>query len=421
MIRSPTTAGDAAVSTTSLGFLDELFERYIAQGKLAGVMTLVYRRGEVVYARGHGQIDVDRGKPMREDALFRIYSMTKPITSVAFMQLCERGLVQLDDPVHAFIPQWESLRVYQAGTYPKFTTAPCERPMTVRDLLTHQSGLTYGFTERTNVDAAYRTRGIGLEGCRTLPDMVDKLAELPLEFSPGNAWNYSVSTDVVGYLIELISDRRFDEYLREQIFEPLGMDDTAFWVRPEQVERFSAMYGPAESGDGLRLVDDPQMSPYLFPPTFLSGGGGLVSTAGDYLRFCRMLLGQGRLEGARILGRKTIELMTLNHLPGGRTIVEAAHNPVQDISRAGAGFGLGFSVAVDQVKAQIAGTPGEIAWGGAASTAFWVDPREDLAVVFMTQYLPSLVNPGTGTTCDARSAPSSTARSISACSGIILI
>ena len=383
-------ASAAGVSPTSLAFLDEHIERYIASGKLAGAFTLVYRKGEVVHASVQGLMDRERARPMRPDTIVRLYSMTKPIASVALMQLYERGLVQLDDPVHRYIPQWQNLAVYVSGIYPNFLTAPCEQPMTVRDLLSHQSGLTYGFMQRTNVDAAYRQLGIGREGCRTLAEMVDKLAELPLEFSPGTAWNYSVSTDVVGHLVELIAGRRLDEYLRERIFEPLGMSDTGFWARPDQVDRFAANYTLSPTGDGLVLLDDPRTSPYLAEPTFFSGGGGLVGTGGDYLRFCRMLLGGGRLDGARILGRKTIDLMRANHLPDGKTLLDVALSRRQDMAYAGRGFGLGFSVALDPAQAHLAGTPGEIAWGGAASTAFWVDPAEDLAVVFLTQYLPGL-------------------------------
>jgi CubicO group peptidase (beta-lactamase class C family) len=218
--------------------------------------------------------------------------------------------------------------------------------------------------------------------------MIDKLAELPLECSPGTAWNYSVSTDVVGYLVERIAGQRFDRYLQEQIFAPLGMTDTGFRVRPDQIERFAANYTSNPTGDGLIVADDPQSSVYLREPTFFSGGGGLVSTAGDYLRFCQMLLGGGTREGVRILGRKTIEVMTLNHLPGGRPLIESTLLRQEEAALAGRGFGLGFSVALNQAAGQISGSPGEFSWAGAASTEFWVDPAEGLAVIFMTQYLP---------------------------------
>jgi CubicO group peptidase (beta-lactamase class C family) len=386
----PSTSTRSGLSARNLAYLDAHLERYITSGRLCGTVVLVYQGGEVVHRSAQGLMDRERAKPMRPDTIVRLYSMTKPVASVALMQLHERGLVQLDDPVHRYIPSWRNLGVYVSGTHPAFVTAPCERPMTVRDLLSHQSGLTYGFWNRTNVDAAYRVLGIGREGCRDLTEMIERLAGLPLEFSPGTAWNYSVSTDVVGYLVQETSGQRLDVYLREQILDPLGMADTGFWVRPEQVDRFAANYGPAADGGALRLVDDPKDSPYTREPTFFSGGGGLVGTGEDYLRFCRMLLGGGQLDGERLLGRKTVALMLANHLTGGRTLQEAGFARGATINAPGRGFGLGFSVLLDPALSQIAGTPGEGAWGGAASTAFWVDPLEDLAVVFITQFLPAL-------------------------------
>jgi CubicO group peptidase (beta-lactamase class C family) len=365
-----------------------LERRYLDQKKIAGALTLVARRGRVAYLSPLGMMDLERGRPMREDTLFRIYSMTKPITSVALMTLYEHGHFRLEDPVHKFIPAWRNLAVYQGGNHPVFITSPVQRPMTVRDLFTHTAGLTYGFMERTNVDRAYRRLGIG-ERTGTLRETIDKLAGLPLEFSPGTRWNYSVATDVLGHLVEVISGKAFDVFLKEELFEPLGMRDTAFWVPPEKLERFATNYsrGPDKA---LRIEDAPETSPYAKPATYLSGGGGLVSTAADYLRFCQMLLGGGELDGARILGRKTIELMTQNHLPGGQDI--AALNvggQFSQVSYEGVGFGLGFSVTLDPARAQVVGSVGEYAWGGAASTAFWIDPAEDLIVIFMTQFMPS--------------------------------
>ena len=387
MTASMTRAAAGAVSARNLEYLDEHLQKYISSGKLAGTLTAIYRKGELAHWRTLGQMDRERAKPMRDDTVFRIYSMTKPIVSLALMQLFERGLVQLDDPAHRYIPSWEKLRVYQSGVYPGFQTTACARPMTVRDLLTHQAGLTYGFALRTNVDAAYRALGIGRDGCASLQDMIDKLAEVPLEFSPGSAWNYSHATDVVGYLVEIISGQRLDAYLREHIFEPLGMADTGFRVRPDHAERFAANYRLTPDRTAIEVADDPATSPYLEEPTLLSGGGGLVSTAGDYLRFCRMLLGGGQLEGARILGRKTLELMTRNHIEENRSIYAASASGRYDPSYAGNGFGLGFAVGLDTADGQISGSPGQYYWSGAASTLFWIDPAEDVAVVFMTQYM----------------------------------
>jgi CubicO group peptidase (beta-lactamase class C family) len=242
--------------------------------------------------------------------------------------------------------------------------------------------------ERTNVDRAYRRLDIGARS-GTLAEMMEKLARLPLEFSPGTRWNYSVSTDVVAHLVERISGKPFDAFLRDEITGPLGMKDTAFFVPPDEVERFATNYS-RNPDKSLRVEDDPSTSPYLSPPTFFSGGGGLVSTAADYLRFCQMLLNGGELDGARVLGRKTIELMTENHLPDGQDI--AALNVGGQFSQElynGVGFGLGFSVTLDLARAQTVGSPGEFAWGGAASTAFWIDPAEELIVIFMTQLMPS--------------------------------
>lgn len=378
-------AESAGLNRAQLTRIDSHLQRYIDEGKIAGALTLIHYNGETGHFSPLGMADRERGARMAEDTIFRIYSMSKPITSVAFMQLYERGLVQLDDPVHKFIPQWEDLRVYVSGNYPNFVTARPERHMTMRDLLSHQSGLTYDFMERTNVDAAYRKLSVGRGG--TLQEMIDALAGLPLEFSPGTAWNYSVSTDVLGYLVEVISGQPFDQYLEENIFRPLGMVDTGFFVPEGKVSRFAANYG--HGFKGTRLLDDPQESAYLRKPTMLSGGGGLVSTAADYLRFCRMMLNEGTLEGTRILGRKTVELMTMNHLPDGDDLSERALGRFSETPYAGTGFGLGFSVMLDPAKGQISGTPGEFAWGGAASTAFWIDPYEELILIFMTQLMPS--------------------------------
>jgi CubicO group peptidase (beta-lactamase class C family) len=367
---------------------EHLEGRYLASKKIAGALTLVARRGRIAHLKPVGLMDLERGVPMREDTLFRIYSMTKPITSVALMTLYERGAFQLEDPVHRFIPAWRDLRVFDGGNHPAFATRPCERPMTVRDLFTHTAGLTYGFMERTNVDRAYRRLGIGERG-KTLEETIAALAKLPLEFSPGTRWNYSVATDVLGFLIERISGRRLDVFLREEIFAPLGMLDTAFHVPPEKIPRLATNYTRMPDKQ-LRVEDDRAKSVYAEPPAFLSGGGGLVSTAGDYARFCQMLLNGGELGGARILGRKTIELMTTNHLPGGRDLSQCnVGGQFSQVAYEGVGFGLGFSVTLDLARAQTVGSVGEYAWGGAASTAFWIDPREELIVIFMTQLMPS--------------------------------
>ena len=382
----PETVG---MSSSRLARIETHLERrYLEPQKISGALTLVARKGQVVHLSTLGRMDIERDKPMAEDTIFRIYSMSKPITSVAMMMLYEHGHFQLDDPVYKYIPEWRNLRVYQTGNHPRWVTAPCERPMSIRDLFTHMSGLTYGFMERTNIDRAYRRLGVGREGSKDLREMIETLAGLPLEFSPGTQWNYSVSTDVLGYLVELISGVPLDDYFRTQIFEPLGMLDTGFTVPEDKIDRFAANYTRGRDRKP-RLEDDPATSLYSQPRSFFSGGGGLVSTAADYLRFCRMLLNQGELDGQRLLGRKTIELMTSNHLPDGADLTDLATGAFSETTYEGVGFGLGFSVQLDCAKSQIVGSPGEYAWGGAASTAFWIDPSEELITIFMTQLMPS--------------------------------
>ena len=291
--------------------------------------------------------------------------------------------------MHRYIPEWEDLRVHRYGRYPNFTTEPAARPMTIRDLLVHTSGLSYHIMERTPLDEAYRQLGIG-GPAGTLRDMVEKLATLPLEFSPGTRWSYSVATDVLGYLVEVLSGQRFDEYLRTQIFEPLGMVDTGFTVPADKLGRFAANYVRLPGSTEATLLDDPADSPYARPKTFFSGGGGLVSTAADYLRFAEMLRRGGELDGKRILGPRTIAYMTRNHLPEGRDLASLAPPGAFSETRYdGIGFGLGFHVVVDPVRAQVPVSVGEYGWGGMASTAFWVDPTEDLVVLFLTQLVPS--------------------------------
>lgn len=376
------------LSSAALARIDEhLSHRYLQPEKIAGALTLVARRGQVAFLSPLGYSDRERGKPMRADTIFRIYSMSKPITSVALMMLHERAVFQLGDPVHHWIPEFEKLRIFRQGRYPRFVTEQTDRPMTIRDLLTHQSGLTYGFMERTAVDAAYRKLRLD-DYPGTLREFVTQLATVPLEFSPGAHWNYSVATDVLGYLVEVMSGQPFDTYLREKIFEPLRMVDTDFTVPEDKRERFAASYRRDARGK-LTLLDDPEDSPYCRPKSFLSGGGGLVSTVGDYYRFAEMLRRGGELDGARILGPRTLAYMTQNHLPDGQDLASCAVGGFSEARYEGSGFGLGFSVVTCPVRAQTPSTPGEFAWGGMASTAFWVDPKEELSVVFMTQLVPS--------------------------------
>jgi CubicO group peptidase (beta-lactamase class C family) len=383
---------------------DHLKRRYIDAGRFPGTQLLVYRRGKVVHSAVQGFADLERKAPVKDDTIFRIYSMTKPITSVAFMMLVEEGRVALDEPVHKYIPEWKNLGVFQAGIAPAFLTKPPARPMQIVDLMRHTSGLTYGFQQRSNVDAAYREKKIGeVIKAGTLQSMIDELAKTPLEFSPGEAWNYSVSTDVIGHLIGKISGIPFEQFLKERIFDPLGMADTDFFVPAGKAHRFAACYNAdpagmmsfhaAEKKGGLTLQDDPATSSFLTKPSFISGGGGLCSTAADYLTFCRALLNGGELGDARLIGPKTLALMTTNHLPGGRDLPAMSRSMFAEATYNGIGFGLGFSVTMDPAQTLIPGSAGEYAWGGAATTSFWIDPAEELIAIFMTQVMPSSAYP----------------------------
>jgi CubicO group peptidase (beta-lactamase class C family) len=378
------------MSARGFGRLDDHLKRhYLDSGRFPGAQTVVWRRGRLAHSSVQGFADVERQKKVAHDTIFRIYSMTKPITSVAFMMLVEEGRVALDEPVHKYIPEWKNLGVFNGGVYPAYLTKPPIRPMQIVDLLRHTSGLTYGFQQRSNVDAGYRQEKIGeIEKAGTMQSMIEGLAKLPLEFSPGEAWNYSVATDVIGYLIEKISGRPFETFLKERIFDPLGMLDTGFHVRSGQGHRFAACYAANGKG-GKTLQDDPTTSSFLTPPSFISGGGGLVSTASDYLSFCRALLNRGELDGVRLIGPKTLALMTANHLPGGRDLTDLSRSLFSEAAYAGIGFGLGFSVTMQPARTLIPGSAGEYSWGGAATTSFWIDPAEDLIAIFMTQVLPS--------------------------------
>jgi len=385
------TADPSAVGLcpTRLARIDTWQAAWVASGKIPCALTAMIRKDELVYASVAGQADVERGRPAALDTIFRIYSMTKPLTSVAIMMLYEEGKFQLDDSIARYAPQFAGQRVAVGGSRGKVETVPAERDVSFRDLLTHTSGYTYAFMESNLVDAHYRANDIdfNLGKNTSLQEAADKLAAAPLLAQPGTAWNYSVSTDVLGYLVQQISGMPFDEYLREKVIKPLGMVDTDFFVPAHKIPRFAANYSATPEG-GLTLIDDPEASPhYNAMPPVASGGGGLVGTVCDYLRFCRFMLNKGELDGVRLLGRKTVELMTADHLAGD---MAAMGQPTWSESPAtGIGFGLGFSVMLNPARAQIVGSPGEYSWGGAASTAFWCDPGEELAVVFLTQVMPS--------------------------------
>ncbi len=349
--------------------------------RIPGAVVLVARNGEIVLANAVGFRNIDDKAPMEKETLFRIYSMTKPITSVAVMMLVEQGKLSPTDPVAKYLPELGHVQVFAGMKDGEPVLEPPRRPMTIADLLRHTSGLTYGFFGNTYIDQRYREVDV-LDRQSTLAEMVEKLGKIPLLHHPGERFAYSVSTDVLGRVIEVVSGRPLDTFFQEQIFGPLAMNDTGFFVPPANVSRFAANYRPAVLG-GLALLDDPKTSEFLAKPKLLSGGGGLVSTAPDYLRFCQMLLNQGELDGKRLLKASTVYQMTTNQLPAQAYPISVG-GPVRE----GIGFGFGFSVVVEKTEYTGPMRLGEYGWGGAASTHFWISPRDQLAVVANTQVMP---------------------------------
>ena len=381
--------------TNRLARIDRFIkERYLDSGLLPHAQVLVARDGAVAHFSSQGPArasdSLGGGKPIDEGSLFRIASMTKPVTSVAFMQLLEQGLVALDTPVHAVLPEFKGLEVYAGGGGGvRFMTRPCERPMQMVDLLLHTSGLTYGFQNRSNIDLAMREGKFeNWHGNLDLDQFVAALGKLPLEFSPGTAWNYSVSTDVLGAVVQRLSGKTLDRYFADHIFAPLGMVDTFFAVPENKIDRLTDCY-TFIPGKGRVMYDRGAESAWSRMPRQLSGGGGLVSTALDYHRFCLMLLNGGLYGDARIIGRKTLELMTMNHLPGGATIASMSKSLFSEEAYDGVGFGLGFAVNLCPARSMLPGSVGEFNWGGMFSTYFFVDPVERVTMVFMTQLSPS--------------------------------
>lgn len=387
----PVVAPEAVgLSGSRLARIREVMERHVAEKRIPGAMGLVARRGKIAYQEVFGMADVEAGKPMRLDTIHRIYSMTKPVTSVAVMMLYEEGKFQLNDPVAKYLPEFAKMQVGVEEKDPQtgqmvLKTVPAKRPITIRDLLRHTAGLTYGVFGDTLVDREYRKARILSNP--SLADFVTQLSRIPLLYEPGTRWHYSVSVDVLGRLVEVLSGKPFDQFLQERIFNPLQMNDTAFYVPANKRDRFAKLYSPTRDGkiQPAPICSTPQECLAKFPnavpslhepPAMPSGGGGLVSTAHDYLRFCQMLLNQGQYDGKRLLGRKTVQLMTSDHL-----------GSIPGMSP-GNGFGLGFAVSKEPGVAGMMGSPGEYNWGGAAGTRFWIDPKEELIGIYMIQILP---------------------------------
>ena len=386
--------GAVGFDAARLARIDRHFARYVDDGRLPGWLLLVSRRGKIVHLGTCGLRDVEAGLPVELDTRFRVYSMTKPITSVAAMMLYEEGAFELKDPVSRFIPAFADVRVFRGGSALNAVTAPATEPVRVWHLLTHTAGLTYGFHYAHPVDAMYRAAGfewgtpdgVDLAGC------CERWAGLPLLFEPGAEWNYSVAHDVLGRVVEVASGQPLDRFLGERILDPLGMTETSFWVDETGAHKLAALY-VVRPGSWQAARNDAVGQQVLRPPACLSGGGGLVSTASDYHRFTQMLLGGGELDGVRLLSTRTIRYMTRNHLPGDADL-EAFGRPLfAETTFDGVGFGLGFSVVRDPVANKVLSSAGEFAWGGAASTAFWVDSTEEITALFLTQLLPSTTHP----------------------------
>lgn len=369
------------------------FDQYVQDRRIPGFLAVVTRGGKVAYVDRRGYRDLESGAPVEGDTRFRIYSMTKLITSVAVMICYEEGLLDLDDPLSKFVPEFEHTRVFAAGSSVSPVTVPVERPITIWNLLTHTAGLTYGWKFKHPVDAMYRSagfhpvtpEGLDLAGC------CRKLAKLPLCCQPGTEWNYSVATDVLGRVVEVVSGQSLDQFFEDRVFKPLVMRETSFYVEGEGAEKLAVLYSPeAVTGRATRATREGKLA--LSRPSVLLGGSGLVSTAADYHRLTQMMLNKGTLDGVRILGPRTVSYMARNHLPGG---VDMAHfgGPIPEASDRGVGFGLGVSVVIDPVALKLTCNAGQYGWSGSASTWFWVDPVEELTVLFFTQLIPSSTYP----------------------------
>ena len=394
LLRPTVDPSEVGVDPDRLANIDAVTHRYVDSGRFPCVQFLMVRRGEIVHHDLYGFADVDDERPVRDDTIYRIYSMTKPVTSVAMMMLYEEGRLLLEEPVSKYVPSFAGPRVFDRGNEVSFQSREADREITLHDLLTHTSGLTYGFQHQHPVDAIYRTHNLGdfTPSKRDLTETMELLGTLPLQFPPGAKWCYSLSTDVCGAVVEAVSGQSLDTFFAERIFEPLGMTDTAFSVDGEdRRDRFSSNY--LHFGGTTSVMDKWDRSAYLKPPAMLSGGGGLVSTMRDYHRFTQMLLNGGEFDGVRLVSNRTLRFMTTNHLPDGRTLNDMGQVGFAEVVMEGLGFGLGFSVNESPARNGALGSVGDYGWGGAASTVFSVDPSEELVFIMMTQLLPSSAYP----------------------------
>ncbi|WP_225635415.1 serine hydrolase domain-containing protein [Streptomyces solaniscabiei] len=386
-LRQETDPGAAGLDPGALDRLDRHFARLVDEGRLPGFLVALARGGRVAHLTVHGRRDVAAGLPVTAGTLWRIYSMTKPVTSVAVLMLMEEGRLSLDDPVDRYLPAFAEPRVYVAGDADDVVTRPAAGPVLVRHLMTHTAGLTFGFYRVHPVDALYRAAGLesSLRPGAGLAETVDLYASLPLQFEPGTRWNYSVASNVLGRLVEVVSGQALDTFFAERILGPLGMTDTGFEVTDEQAERLAELYGETDGG-GIEPVPG---LPLRGRPRFLSGSGGLVASAHDVHRFTELLRRRGELDGVRLLAPATVDLMTRNHLPDGADLRSYGSHPAHDDpGNDGVGFGLGVSVVTDPSRTQAPSGLGTYGWSGVATTTFWVDPGRDLTVQFMTQVRP---------------------------------
>ena len=404
------TPEELGLSSSRLDRVTDWLNQQVESERLAGASTMICRNGRIGYLESAGQSDLENGKPFDASTIVRIFSMTKPITSVAAMMLYEEGRYQLDDPVAKYLPEFTDTKVWK-GEGSLENVEDQTSPMLVKHLFMHTSGLTYGFMNANVVDQEHRNQKIEFPGTAgTLEELVKRLAGIPLIAQPGTRWNYSVSTDVLGRLVEVWSGLSLEAFFKERILEPLGMHDTGFSVAEGNKDRFASLYSPLSGADmsnvgkksvsdsrqmkpGLKLQEPAATSRYLKPTKLFSGGGGLTGTIGDYARFCQMLLNGGELDGERLLSPITVNYMRSNQLPDNADMAAMGQPVWSETSYDGIGFGLGFAVVIDPRKASIITSVGEHHWGGAASTFFWIDPQEDLFVVFFTQLMPSSTYP----------------------------
>lgn len=385
---------EAGFDAARLGRLDDHFERYVEKSLLTGWQVVITRDGKVVHDRNVGLSDRESGQAVADDTIWRIYSMTKPITAVAALMLWEEGLFEMRDPVSKFLPEFAETKVWNGGTFMNPVLGPQTEPMEMWHLFTHTAGLTYGFMYSHPVDEIYRRAGLewGFPRDLDLAGVCELLARQPLLFQPGSEWNYSVSIDVLGRVVEVISGRRLRDFMHSRIFEPLGMTDTAFFVPDAKGDRLAALYG-AHPGTRAAVRADGADRGARRDPAADGGGGGLVSTKADYVRFAEMLRRGGEWDGHRLLSSRTVSYMASNHLPGNADLTAFGRPLFAETTYDGIGFGLGVSVTLDPVANKTPGSVGDFGWGGAASTWFMVDPVEDLTVVFMTQLMPSSTHP----------------------------